>query len=929
MPIKNFRLPRQNQSFLFPFALFLLSTFSFGANGLSIADRAIHGTVPGYIVQAKAVIEPFGSFAELDLYLIYSDNGQGKDPQLEIHHLFDLPVGASVKDLWLWIGDSIMQAKILKNSDAQAIYDQVTLARRDPALLTLRQGQYELHVYPLAPGGTRKVKLSFILPMEEKLGVFSLPVPLNLLKSSATVKKPLEILFRSRKNAWPVPAMTQSPETHFLKVLDSGGVAYYQALLSDISSFTSLSIEFRPPWEGGHLVNARTARDSLLVQVGVDPDSLFGLNAAERPARKIYVGLDWSGPFFEEKDPMLPRVSDMLQKITLPGDSIRLVASSEDGVEVVSPSKWTSASTEGISDLMAALGSGKIASKKKLQKNPTVIFCDKLASQCWNFTGLDKIANVIVWDHIVPCKEDFFRADIIAAYGNGFENEFTDDQAAAVIKSLDSVFARGGTFLTFIAWNRTNEKIAKHYIQGLQYPAEGFFATNLARVPETEIGQAFPSSIYLQSTYPIIHNDTGVISQIIDSKGRPVVVSKRIGKGRIVVSGIWSFRDGDAQIKIASSPLLGIHMFGTSGNLSATLDSMRIGALSNPASDFLILSNSAGIRKDSDSEPWISGFANSALASTTPVTAINLTTDANYQPYRHGGQGGEYFGRGDILRSLANTTQGAFFEVAKTSWDQILQRLGPQKTTQFDSVSVEAKSGNNNSFISLRPQLTSQLDGYGARFFMEYMPPVDSLSFRVTAKVHGESVSRIKEFTEKSDPIPAQFSDAMVAMFGAEVIRALRTNTPSDTVAILKTSVAYRVLTEFTSFIALEPNDTTHFLTNAPDEGNIGQPTTLQSKAHVQDSLSWISRIDHGGMISFDLRVPGDGNIDVALFDTRGRLAHGWKRNGLRAGSLFLTWSPKGSEMLALKGTRLYCFVRFMPLPGTGKAQIKSGMIAY
>ena len=583
------------------------------------------------------MVEPLGSFAEIDLYLTYSDLGKGSDPQLEIRHMFELPAGSTAKDLWLWIGDSVMQAKIMKTADAQAIYDRITLARRDPAILTVKDGQYDLRVYPLAPASTRKVKISFIMPREEKLGRFSLPLPLAMLKANAASSKPLKILFRSRKNAWPVPRFPPAKDMGFLKVKDSAGTAYHETLASDITGFSSLALEFSPPWNQGSLVNSRATGDSMLVQLGIDPDSLFGLSASVKAPRRISIGFDWSGPFKEGDSPLLPMVADLVSGIVSPGDSLHFVAASDSGIGFSSQPGWAAATEVGIKELISAIGGSKMAKDKLGRKEPVVLICDPLAA----------------------------------------------------------------------------------------------------------------------STYPILHEDKDAVTQVVDSKGRPVVVEKRIGEGRLVVSGIWTFRDGGGGNKITSSPLLRMHAFGSAGALPALMDAMRLADAINAPTDFLLLSNGAGNAADSIGSPLARRLLPAVANGLAPVSALNLTTDETYQPYRQSIPQGEAYGRGNILHELARLTHGDYFDVGKTPMDQILQRLAPQKSARIDSISTEAKSGNNGTPIRLGEEFNYRNDGFGSRFFLGYIHPSERIEFKVNAKITGEAGFRTKEFSYTPEPLSA------------------------------------------------------------------------------------------------------------------------------------------------------------------------------
>jgi hypothetical protein len=93
---------------------FIFGQNIFALNELTVRVPDIYLSYPGYIDKATLVVEPYGGYSEQSLYLEYSDHGQFSSGQkVEIIHRFELPQGAVINDLWLWMGDSVMQAIML------------------------------------------------------------------------------------------------------------------------------------------------------------------------------------------------------------------------------------------------------------------------------------------------------------------------------------------------------------------------------------------------------------------------------------------------------------------------------------------------------------------------------------------------------------------------------------------------------------------------------------------------------------------------------------------------------------------------------------------------------------------------------------------------------------------------------------------------
>jgi Ca-activated chloride channel family protein len=91
----------------------------------------------GTIEQAMISIRPQGLYMEYGLYLTFSARGLSFTARdsVEVRFFFDLPAEAIVHDLWLWVGDEIVRAKIYDRWTASSIYENIVRRRRDPAIL--------------------------------------------------------------------------------------------------------------------------------------------------------------------------------------------------------------------------------------------------------------------------------------------------------------------------------------------------------------------------------------------------------------------------------------------------------------------------------------------------------------------------------------------------------------------------------------------------------------------------------------------------------------------------------------------------------------------------------------------------------------------------------------------------------------------------
>ncbi|MDT8324985.1 MAG: VIT domain-containing protein, partial [Bacteroidota bacterium] len=284
-----------------------------------------YGTKPGYIDDATLIVEPHGAYVEQTLVLTYGDHGQfGNSPEVEIDHRFRLPASAVVNDLWLWISDICVRGRIMSTWSARAVYDSIVSSHRDPAFLAKDGNTFELHIYPLTSGSTRKIKLVFITPTMWLGRNAAAELPLKLLMDNNADRKPLHIVFKVAEKVWGEPTITELPMERFGDWKDSAGSSYKTMDLVDVSELTGLTLGFSMQFPGAYNFGASTQPgDGTYFQFGFDPGALFNLTA-DSTAKRLLVGLDLSGAHCKNYSILLPSVIQLLRSAAKPQDSIRL-----------------------------------------------------------------------------------------------------------------------------------------------------------------------------------------------------------------------------------------------------------------------------------------------------------------------------------------------------------------------------------------------------------------------------------------------------------------------------------------------------------------------------------------------------------------------------------------------------------------------------
>ncbi|HSH20896.1 MAG TPA: VIT domain-containing protein, partial [Draconibacterium sp.] len=173
-------------------ALFFSLTNVFGHFDLRVGDpRNSWQTSQGTIEEASLTVAPKGLFMEYGLYLTFSSKGtKWTDVRdtLEVTLDFSLPENAMITDSWLWFGKDTIKAVLLDRWTASSIYESIVNRRRDPSILFKQSAtQYQLRVFPMAGNETRKVKITYLVPVTWNKTNIAANLPMPILKTSLTL----------------------------------------------------------------------------------------------------------------------------------------------------------------------------------------------------------------------------------------------------------------------------------------------------------------------------------------------------------------------------------------------------------------------------------------------------------------------------------------------------------------------------------------------------------------------------------------------------------------------------------------------------------------------------------------------------------------------------------------------------------------------
>jgi hypothetical protein len=840
---------------------------------LTVQDPQVYGTKLGYIDWATLVIEPHGGYVEQSLYLKYSDHNQyAGNQKIEITHRFTLPLGSVINDMWLWIGDTVIKARMYDTWTARHMYDSIVARRYDPAFLAKNGNTYELHVYPLVSGQFRKIKLNFISPTRwiGKNGTAELP--LRLLKDNNAQVKPLQILFREQEDLWGSPSISELPELSFIRTIDTSGFHYHDYELTDVSTLPSLSVAFNTRFTEGTFVTAgdRTG-DSSYFQIGIDPES-FQVTRSDTSARSIVVGMDLSGNSYKDLTTLIPNISKVVRHALRPIDRFRLTVSGAGTLEHVSP--WRYADSTTIDTVLQNFASSAFAAQIAQTKKPTIIFCDDLSSEIWRFPTLDSMAVSVTYSDIVSASPNFMAADIVASYKHGYEDAgLTNANLPSLLLHIDSLFLKGGRFLGFFDHHRPGyEQIETHYINGL---TEKYHATaqTLFRQPDGNIGDLFPPSVTVNNANYLSYDDPGVKIELANNIGEPAVVSKRINNGLLVVSGIWSFTDDGAIKQMLAIPLLGVSQFQQTPRMIQTLlTDIQSSLNQDTVQEVIIFSNADSVISKVDADTWANSYLSSITGLKPVFHTINLLDGKLFTPAYLTDNNIDYYGSGYLLKIIADGTKGIHFETHARDWDFITGILTYTPFARLDSLSLDVTVDDGvGSLAEMREVAAEPNDPVKPRFFIGMTNAQLKVSFDVKAKFEGTSQQVSKQATAYVTNDTTKRSPVLAGMLGWEKLQDYFRTASYDTMTIVNLATKYNLLCDYTALIALEPSETNPPILNPLDES--GLFTYIKNNNSELDSLLFAAFPNpFNNQTRLGLRLVQPSDVDITIYNVLGQV---------------------------------------------------------
>jgi Ca-activated chloride channel family protein len=284
--------------FFFLFVIFALQQ-AILADGLIIIPRPspLPTPFPLEVVYHRVNVKINGNTAETYIdQEFYNPSGM----ILEGYYIFPIPKDAVIKDFSMVINGKEMQAELLDAVKARNIYEDIVRQIRDPALLEYTgQGIFKVRIFPIEPGSTKKVSISYREVLDYDNGIYEYIYPLNTEKFSAKPLKDVSIKIdlttnKEIKNIY-------SP-THPIDVVNKDN---HNALISFEEENTKPDIDFKFYYStdndnvGLSLLSYKTGNDDGYFLLTASPS--FVIEEDQIDAKDITFVLDVSGSMAGEK----------------------------------------------------------------------------------------------------------------------------------------------------------------------------------------------------------------------------------------------------------------------------------------------------------------------------------------------------------------------------------------------------------------------------------------------------------------------------------------------------------------------------------------------------------------------------------------------------------------------------------------------------
>jgi len=904
------------------FFIILFTSIAFATNDLTVNRPGSALTLPAYIDNSVLVVEPHGGYAEVSLYLTYSDHGGFSGySNVQITHHFELPTGAIVNDMWLWIGDSIVQAVMIDTWKAKHIYDSVVDLQRDPAHLYKTNNQYDLQIFPLTGGSFRKAKINFIVPITWIKNEPTVELPLKVLNASNSSSKPLSVLFRYKDTAWGAPTIPEIPNLEFTKAVDTVGYHYLKAYISNTAGYGSLSLKYSLKFDKGKYFQSNENYKGLnYFQYSISVKDAFNIQV-DSSSKKTLFAIDLSGQYNKTLNELLPNLKSTLSSCLGKSDYFNVMVAGAGKIKLLS-NTWLPSNENNIDALLDDFSRSSFSDSIQLSRKIRLFYADNTAPKGWGFATIDSFATRTIFSDLTTASASLSNADVCVSYEHCFVNVPNANQLPQILTKLDTFLVNGGRFVSYFNMDcNSTETVVKHYIPSLQTIIRDNFSRTLYRNVYGNIGTFFPEYFDHRGNNLLQLSDQDVRVEVYDAQNNPAIISKKIGKGLLVVCGFWLYQDDEPTRKLLAMPILGLNSSTSSIQLSSLLDSARSYFNKSGYDKLFIISNSDSLITQINAENFAKSYT-AGFSKTPVINSINLLCNSTFTFPSCTVNGITYAGSGYLLKALTQKTGGNHFERQLYDWTTILNTLTPYNIPAIVNLTVTAKGNNDQSkIVDLYEVSAASQDPFSPRNYVGSTSVYDSVSLVMQAKFVGNDTVKTVSFSDHIIVPQDESNKTQSTIVGNEKIKQLFQAQVKDTATIVSTALYYRILCDYTALLALEPNDTIHFI-HPFDESTI---TNIKDKLFAVDSAVSVKAYPNpfNSQVTLNVSVGSLARVSIKVYNILGELVNTITENENISGTKNYNWNTAEGSSRNLSSGVYFVRVETNELK-SGRRQIKT-----
>ena len=357
---------------------------------------------------------------------------------------FSLNKASSLIDAKFWVGDTIVNAKLIDRWSAWKIYEGIVSRRRDPMVIYKNSTtSYEMRVYPLKKNLPRKVKITWLQPIDFSNAAATSALPTNLIKMSKKIPN-LEVYLYNDPD-WKNPKIEGISESEFSSINHPiyGNVLAYTIPSQKISATMNLLFD-SPLTNGIYYKIFPTSLNEGYYQFALDPYSFIDKE------KKLLVLIDYNKVNTTITiDELFTSIKSSMKASLNETDSFNIIVSSFDYSPI--QAGWIAGSDDNIDAAFASETVKHIAYYSLLPN---------LINESISFIGADPTAAIVLFS--ASCNERDYL------------------QANQLLSDLDSRMQRKINF--YIAYYANKDVPNVNGPSGQKYLGDEYFLTTLAKL---------------------------------------------------------------------------------------------------------------------------------------------------------------------------------------------------------------------------------------------------------------------------------------------------------------------------------------------------------------------------------------------------------------------------------------------------------------